>query len=861
LVLSLALGASALLACASPAAARLSWTGPVGRDTAGNGAALTAVACPSTSECVTVDAGGGEVTFDPSSPQPLAATTIDSAEPLSVACLSTTSCVAVGVSGQEVTFNPQAPASAQTTTIDPGAVLTSVSCAAAASECTAVDGTGNEVTFAPASASLSRPHPIDSNGVLTAVSCTDQSTYTCVGVDEGVRAVTFKPTATAGNPQVTQSLESSAFIPSVGCVPSGNCVAFDNNGTEIIFSPVGGSITTTTVDRGHAVTGAACSAQCTLVDADGGEITVVPATGGNASTRPRASITSTTTPTSVACPATTLCVAVDNAGHAITFDPESSPVVPSSARVDGLPSYSAVSCSAATQCTAADQSGYAVTFNPRSSSSPIAQALVDRNGVTVYSIACPSLAQCTAVDLDGDEVTFNPTAPGTPAPVALVKNHPLLAIACPSATQCTAVDDDRYEVTFNPRAPTSGRYAALGTPSQVSITAVACPSVSQCTAVDAVGDAVTFDPQSPGSPHPTAVLSEPAVGVSCPAVSRCVAIGASGDRATFAPAAPAQASSAAVDSSQPQGLSCPSATFCLAVDAAGHAVEFDPDGTGAASVEDVGGSGSLTGAFCVSAGQCVAVDSAGGAHLGTGPVPPAPATLAPPRISGTTKEGKTLREIHGRWSSAPTSYTYEWERCTRARSCRPIAGAGQQSYRLVAADVGHLIRVVEQAADAGGFGPRVLSGATRKVIKEPAAPSLSHLSLTGIAAGHPRLGLRASAARYGPTLGRLTLSLPKGLSLRLRPEGSRRHRRWKGISIRVHNRLVTFSARHVRGGLVLGLAHSPSQVTISIRDGALTAGRALAGSVRRRKTKQLTITVAVVAGGRTLRAKHRTKVS
>ena len=859
LTLALALGVGAVLmmfACPPPALASLSWTGPVGRDTAGNGPALSSVACPSATECVTVDVNGGEVTFDPGSPGPSAAASIDSSEPTSVACVSTATCVAVDAGGQEVTFDPASPASAHATTIDPGQVLTSVSCPPSSSTCTAVDGSGDEVTFAPGAPAGAQPQSIDATRVLTAVSCPSQTT--CVGVDAQGYEVTFNP-ENPGHPVPSQ--RDPSYLTSITCWSTSRCLAFDQSGTEIIIDP--NEQGTTTIDRGHSVTAAACqstsssTAQCTLVDADGGEITFPDPSG---SSDGRATISTTTVPTSIACPSTTLCVAVDDAGHAITFDPGPA-IFPRATRIDGLPSYTAVSCSSSKQCTGTDGQGYEVTFDPTSSAPPSTQALVDANGVTIYSLSCPTIAQCTAVDLTGHEVTFNPTAPGTPALVALVKNHPLLAIACPSATQCTAVDDDRYEVTFNPRAPTTGRYAALGTPAQVSITAVACPSVSQCTAVDAVGDAVSFDPQSPGNPHPTAVLSEPAVGVSCPSVSRCVAIGASGDRATFDPAAPGRASSAAVDTSQPQALSCPSATFCLAVDAADHAVEFDPDGTGATSVEDVGGSGSLTGAFCVSAGECIAVDSAGGGYLGIGPVPSAPGTLAPPRISGTLREGKTLREIHGRWSSAPTSYTYQWERCTRARSCRPIAGAGQQSYRLVAADVGHLLRLTEQAADAGGFGPTVLSAATRKVIKEPAAPSLSHLSVTGIAAGHAQLALTVSAARYGPTLGRLTLSLPRGLSLRLRRQGSRRHRRWKGISIRVHNRLVTFSARHVRGGLAFALAHSPAQVRISIGDGSLLAGRALIGSVRTRRTKQLTITVAVVGGGRTLRAKHQTRVS
>ncbi len=179
------------LAAPSSAFARLSWTGPVGQDTAGNGPALIAVACPSTSECVAVDVNGGEETFNPSAPAPNAPVNIDSFEPLSVACLSTTSCVAVDVAGQEVTFNPQAPASsARATTVDPGTmspnVLTSVSCPPnpppSTMPCTAVDAAGNVVTFntvGPPDVVTGHPDP---GNVLTSVSCAAQNG--CVAVDD-----------------------------------------------------------------------------------------------------------------------------------------------------------------------------------------------------------------------------------------------------------------------------------------------------------------------------------------------------------------------------------------------------------------------------------------------------------------------------------------------------------------------------------------------------------------------------------------------------------------------------------------------------------------------------------------------------
>ena len=465
--------------------------------------------------------------------------------------------------------------------------------------------------------------------------------------------------------------------------------------------------------------------------------------------------------------------------------------------------------------------------------------------MTIYSLDCPSTTECTAVDLRGQEVTFDPQNPGSPTPVAIVNNHALLSVSCPSTTQCTAVDDDQYEATFNPQSPTTGRYASLGTQSEASITSVSCPTVTQCTAVDAVGEQATFNPQNPGTPKPTTVLPDGAVAVSCPTVSRCTAIDLSGLQATFDPTAPAVANSATVDSSQPSALVCPVATFCVAIDAAGHAVEFDPGSTGATAVDNVGSGGTLSDLACVSAGECVTVDSTGHAYLGEGPIPLVPVAASLPGIAGVLKQGETLQETHGNWSGPPTSYAYQWERCTSASSCLPIAGAVGQSYTLVAADAGHLIRVSEQAADAGGFGAPVVSAATAKVTGLPEAPSVSHLRLTGVAARRPGLQLTLTAAPYGPKLRDWTLSLPRSLSVHLRSIGPRKNGRWKGITIKVSGKKQRFSAHLTHRVLAVGLKRTVGALKISIGGAALTASKSLIRSARRHKRTKLGFTIAV----------------
>jgi hypothetical protein len=72
-------------------------------------------------------------------------------------------------------------------------------------------------------------------------------------------------------------------------------------------------------------------------------------------------------------------------------------------------------------------------------------------------------------------------------------------------------------------------------------------------------------------------------------------------------------------------------------------------------------------------------------------------------VSGPTTESQTLTSTRGTWTHSPTSYAYRWEACNpTGHECQTIAGAGASTYTLLAADVGHTIRVAVTATNAGG---------------------------------------------------------------------------------------------------------------------------------------------------------------
>lgn len=80
-----------------------------------------------------------------------------------------------------------------------------------------------------------------------------------------------------------------------------------------------------------------------------------------------------------------------------------------------------------------------------------------------------------------------------------------------------------------------------------------------------------------------------------------------------------------------------------------------------------------------------------------------PASTSTPHISGKAKVGKTLHESHGSWVNNLSSIKVRWLRCNRqGRKCKAIRGATHRTYKLGAADAGHLLAVRETATGAGG---------------------------------------------------------------------------------------------------------------------------------------------------------------
>jgi hypothetical protein len=256
--------------------------------------------------------------------------------------------------------------------------------------------------------------------------------------------------------------------------------------------------------------------------------------------------------TSISCPSTNLCVAVDGAGNVITStDPTGGAAAWTVARFDPSTTQNntdnaggvlvrGVSCPSTGLCVAVDAAGNAlVSTGPTGGAA--AWTIVHIDTATNYgctgagltcqppltAIACRSIALCVAVDFSGNLLTTaDPTAPApwTSTPTDAGRLSSLFGISCPSLDFCATVDGDAGRVlTLNPLAP--AQQVARSLPD--SLYGIWCQSSSLCLASVETGGGISgllgsFDPAAPQSTWSLSSLGG-VNAVACPAVSLCMA--------------------------------------------------------------------------------------------------------------------------------------------------------------------------------------------------------------------------------------------------------------------------------------------------------------------------------------------------
>ena len=117
---------------------------------------------------------------------------------------------------------------------------------------------------------------------------------------------------------------------------------------------------------------------------------------------------------------------------------------------------------------------------------------------------------------------------------------------------------------------------------------------------------------------------------------------------------------------------------------------------------------------------------------------PKPTNTALPTISGTPQQGSTLTESDGTWTGSPTSYSYQWLTCDSAgANCTTASGETAKTYILDAGDVGHTIRGIDTATNAGGStsattaATPTITAATLSAPSNAALPAISGTATQG----------------------------------------------------------------------------------------------------------------------------------
>ena len=221
--------------------------------------------------------------------------------------------------------------------------------------------------------------------------------------------------------------------------------------------------------------------------------------------------------TSVSCPSSSFCMAVDGGGNALSWNGSSwsAPVYISPNGGD----LTSVSCPSSSFCMAVDYGGNALSWNGSSWSAPVS---IDPNRAP-NSVSCPSSSFCMAVDWYGNALSWNGSS--WSAPVSIDQNGPLTSVSCPSSSFCMAVDNSGYALSWNG----SSWSAPVSIDQNSYLASVSCPSSSFCMAVDGYGNALTWNGSSWSAP----LSIDPNVlglnSVSCASSSFCMAVDSHGN--------------------------------------------------------------------------------------------------------------------------------------------------------------------------------------------------------------------------------------------------------------------------------------------------------------------------------------------
>ncbi len=589
---------------------------PITPNVNGTRVGLSAISCEPNSACIMADSNGDTYSWYGTTWTTIPSTTVGNIVD-AISCATVTMCVAVDQSGNAAMWNGStwtSPVSTLADEVDNGHLFSGVSCTSN-TFCMAVDSHGN--AFINNGSTWSAPVIADSNGGLASVSCTSASF--CVAVDSSGYETTYTGTWTA-----PLKIDSSGGLTSVSCVNLSFCIAVDSNGYAFKWDGTNWYVWTTSGWVGISNTTQLKLTPPLQIDPNGWL-------------------------TSVSCPTSSFCAAVDKSGNVIIYSGSSwsTPVA-----VD--PSIlSSISCTSSSMCVAVDLNGnVATSVSPAGGSSSWKVSGIDI--VAMESVSCYVSSPnqyCVSVDHDGNAIYGSSTDSGSTwswSSSNIDGTNQLTSVSCSGTGPfCIAVDGRRSEpITWPDYAYVArvqggdltqtnmwsyyyygsngaGTWSTTGVmpgivgatwsnPAAIDTTnkglsSVSCATSTFCVAVDSAGYETTY----------TGTWSTPSkidtngglTSISCTSSTFCVAVDSAGYETTYTGtwSAPSK-----IDTNGGlTSVSCPSSGFCAAVDSSGHSVAWT--GSSWNSPVDLDSNNWLESVSCPSSYYCIAVDASGNA--------------------------------------------------------------------------------------------------------------------------------------------------------------------------------------------------------------------------------------------------------
>jgi hypothetical protein len=720
------------------------------------GVHLNAVSCASALFCAAV-AQGTAVTFSSGAWE--APASISGAQDISaVSCPSSSFCAAVDESGNAMLYQGGIWSGAHSAV---GHAFTSLSCPSAAF-CVAGDIAGEVSEFTGAvwgaahavnARSSEEEEENEYHTALRSVSCA--SSTSCVAVGARGDAETLSGVVWSAPAQ----LGSNGYLTAVSCPSSSSCSAAGSAGVMVFSGSSWGGPYAVDPQPTPMNTLSCIASLCLAGDSAGNVLTSLNAGASWGAPLP---IAPGTAIVSISCPSTTLCVAINNNGQDITTtDPEHGAsatwTAPTIVQYDHV--FSSLTCASTTLCSIVNGEGAVMTTtNPAAGASAAWSAPKQPSGPHMFMMSCPSATLCVGVEWDGKAVTTTNPAAGSSATwhatTTVISSHGPSAISCASTTLCVAVNNDgSAEITTNPVEGAAATWHPLAAVSGGNwLQSVSCPSTAFCVVGNTEGKAFRINSPLEGSSATWSSLGSIDPGnymiLTCPSASSCYSVDNRGYGVMYSELVLNTTASPALSTDHPvvgSTLSVSNGTW----EGPGpitYTYQWEAcNGSGTACAPIAGASAAT---YAPSEGQAgnrlraaVSAANAGGPEQATSEISASVAAMAPagshaPALSTRhVVVGTALSVSQGSWAgSQPMTYAYQWQRCNaQGGECASVEAGTTASYTPLEGDVGHTLRALVTATNAGGTGEvasdlsEVVPAATAAV-DPPPVPTVSVVS-------------------------------------------------------------------------------------------------------------------------------------